>query len=440
MKILHIGTCDLNGGAARASYRLHIGLRRLGHDSAMYVAYKSSNDPAVLEFRPPAGLNPRLRRGLRSLRIRRSMTPYQAAMARNSDLFSDDRSPYGSDVLGSLPDADVVNLHWFTNFIDYQAFFTAVPLHKPVVWTLHDMNPLTGGCHYDEGCGKYVASCGSCPQLGSHEDNDLSRQIWCRKHNLLNSSLEGRLTIATNSRWLAAEARRSSLLSRFPITTVHYGLDCEAFAPRNRAFSRSVLGIPADASVVLFAADWMNTPRKGFSLLCEALAGLESRSNLLLLSIGRGESSLPVSIPHLHLGYITNDQFLSVIYSAADIFVIPSLQEAFGQTALESIACGTPVVGFATGGIVDIVQDGVNGRLVAASDVNGLRAAIVDLLQDPERRSEMSARCRRIATEEFGLEDQARRYVELYESMLTRTQTAPTFAMSREHSDSLGLS
>jgi glycosyltransferase involved in cell wall biosynthesis len=224
---------------------------------------------------------------------------------------------------------------------------------------------------------------------------------------------------------MANEARRSSLLHKFPVTVIPLALDTEVFCPRDRRGAREALGISPDALVVLFVASLISQPIKGFALLAQALNGLGDLTNLLLVSVGRDTPSVEVQIPHLPLGYLGNERLRSLVYSAADVFVMPSVQEAFGQTALEAIACGTPVVGFGVGGIPDMVRPGITGLLVPALDVNTLRAAIRALLQNPARRAEMAANCRRIAVEEYALEVQARRYIELYEMILAGVRHEP---------------
>jgi glycosyltransferase involved in cell wall biosynthesis len=220
------------------------------------------------------------------------------------------------------------------------------------------------------------------------------------------------------SRWMAATVQGSSLLGGCPVTVIPLGLDVDDFAPRDRCLARDVLGVPREARVILFAADSVENRRKGFKLLAKALVGLDRLPHLFLLSLGRGKPALDTPFPHLHLGYISNDRLLSLVYSAADVFVCPSLQENFAQTALEALACGIPVVGFAIGGLPDMVRHGVTGLLVSPQDVVALRAAIVDLLQDVAKRTEMSAHCRRIAVEEYSLEIQARHYIELYQQLV----------------------
>ncbi|MFC2023766.1 glycosyl transferase family 1, partial [Chloroflexota bacterium] len=274
MRILHISTNDILGGAARAAYGLHTGLNRQGRGSSMLVAHRSSNDPAVTAFRPPIWpsvllrLPGLLRQGLHWHLVGQ----FRDKPSGDDEPFSDSSSPFGSAVVRQLPAADVINLHWIAGFVDQRSFFSRVPQSVPVFWTLHDMNAFTGGCHYDEGCGKYELSCGACPQLDSGKSGDLSRRIWLRKRKAFAQVAPGQLHFVSPSRWLAKALSRSSLLSDRPVTVIPYGVDVDDFAPRDRGFARKVLGIPQDAAVVLFVADSLENRRKGFPLLMEALA------------------------------------------------------------------------------------------------------------------------------------------------------------------------
>ena len=305
-------------------------------------------------------------------------------------------------------------------FIDYRTFFAAVPQHTPVVRTLHDMSFFTGGCHTEVACGKYTTHCGACPQLGSHRTKDLSHQIWQRKRAAFESVQPDRLHLVTPSRWLASEAKRSSLLHKLPVTVIPHGLDTEVFRPQERDFAREVLRVPQDASVVLFVSEPVHRHIKGFALLAQALNGSSDLTNLLLISVGSGKPPVEVQIPSLHLGCIENARLLSLVYSAADVFVLPSLLENSPLTALEAIACGIPVIGFAVGGVPEIVRHRVTGLLVPPNDVATLRTTIGGLLQDSAKRTEMAVNCRRVAVQEYALEVHVQRYVELYQSILAR--------------------
>jgi len=425
MRVVHLSTSDSSGGAARAAYRLHTGLRRIGVDSSMLVEEKKTDDPHVRRFKPPADFLSRLKRRMRRKAIARDGARYPNRPA-SLDWFSDDRTPYGDQLVAELPSCDVINLHWVAGFVDYGGFFPAAArLGVPLVWRLADMNAFTGGCHYDDGSGKFTDRCGACHQLGSSDQIDLSRQIWLRKKAALAQVPKDALHLVATSRWIAAEAKRSSLLADRDVTIIPNGLDVRDFAPRDMKFSRDFFDLPPGAKIVLFAADSAATVRKGFAYLAEALQGMTGVENLLLVSVGGGDPKI-TGLPHRHLGRIRDDRVLSLAYSAADVYVIASLQESFGQTVSESLACGTPVVAFASGGIVDMVRPGVTGELAPTRDVPALRDAVRRVLSDPAKRSQMSENCRRIAVAEYSLEVQAKSYETLYRSLIESRRSVST--------------
>jgi glycosyltransferase involved in cell wall biosynthesis len=424
VKILHLSTEDSSGGAARAAARLHAGLLRLGQDSKMLVAQRTADDETVLNMTREVSVFKSLGRAADRARMSRELAPYQNSRPGGLDCFSTERSAFAVDIENGVPQAEVLNLHWVAGFVDYAKFFKCFGGKVPVVWTLHDMNVFTGGCHYDEDCGKYVATCGACPQLGSREEDDLSRAVWRRKQKVFERLDRGDLHIVADSRWLEGEARRSSLLRKFSVETIHYGLDTAIFTPRDKAHVRGALGIAADARVVMFGAELLSIRRKGLAALVEALKGVNGQEKLVLLSVGRRMPKLNATIPQMHFGHVNSDFFLSLLYNAADVFVIPSLQEAFGQTALEALACGTAVVGSNVGGIPEIVQEGVTGYLVPPGNSGDLRAAILKLLNEPEKRAEIAKNGVRLVLEKHTLEEQARRYETLYHRIIESRRMA----------------
>jgi glycosyltransferase involved in cell wall biosynthesis len=422
MRVLHLSTSDAGGGAARAAHRLHTGLRRLGVESSMLVLRRTSGDPTSHKVAFHPDLVTKLRRRRRKGQIERDFAPYKPTLPAGFEWFSDDRSEAGYDLwrdVAARGPWDVINLHWVGGLVDHELFFPKLPPGVPLVWRMADMGPLTGGCHYDNGCARFHNMCGACPVLGSRGDDDLSRQSWKRRHAALSHLTSDRMTLVGTSRWIAAESRNSSLLSRFPVKVIPNGLDTDAFAPRDKRFARDTLGVPADARVVLFVAEATDIKRKGFAYLADALERLQGTPNLFLLSVGEREPALPdcPTLPRLHLGRINYDRMLSVAYSAADVFVIPSLQESFGQTVTESMACGTPVVGFDTGGIPDMVRPGLTGALAPIGDSVALAAAIARLLAEPAATAKLGEHCRQVALDEYSLHLQASRYLDLYRTL-----------------------
>jgi len=414
VKIVHVSTVDAAGGAARAAYRLHDGLKRAGEESRMFVAWKTSDDAAVSQFRPSRKPMARIARTLRRMRIDRDARAAAGAARGGYSMFSDDRSQFAADPWAQLPAADVVQMHWVAGFVDYAAFFEALPRETPVVWTLHDMNAFTGGCHYDAGCGRFAGECGACPALASSAENDLSRQIWRRKRRVLDALTTGKLHVVTPSRWLAGEAKRSALFTKFNCSVIPYGLDTNVFQPRDARSARERIGIPPGAKVILFLADGVDDPRKGYEYLVRALDGAAFAGEVFLLTLGRGKPAEFRGFRHVHLEAVTDDRMLAEIYSAADVFVAPSLQDNLPNTVLEASACGTPVIAFNAGGISEAVRHGKTGLLVDVRDADGLRAALSGLLANDAMREEMRRNCRAVATAEYAIDIQARRYVELY--------------------------
>jgi glycosyltransferase involved in cell wall biosynthesis len=416
LRVLHISTSDIIGGAARAAYRLHRGLLQVGIPSSMLVASKFADDESVIVPHRSRRLDLRLRRVVR--RRLTSMTERRITRSLRAGLecFSTARSGYIGCWKGISRDVSVINLHWTAGFIDYPSFFGALPPDRALVWTLHDIHAFTGGCHYAGPCEAFSMRCGSCPQLDSTREWDDSRRtfnIKARAYARLNAD---RAAVVAPSTWIADGARRSTLLGRFQVEHIPYGLDLDVFYPRDRDAARKSFGFHAHERVILFVSDYLNNHRKGLDLLLSAIEGIEAKQNLVLLLVGRGPVP-KVALRSVYFGRLESDLILSLAYNIADVFVIPSREEQFGQTAAEATACGCPVVGFAIGGVTDIVEQARTGFLAPPFDIRQLRDGIETAMV---RRDAFSAACRARAERLFGLETQARGYKKLYLSLLER--------------------
>jgi glycosyltransferase involved in cell wall biosynthesis len=386
----------------------------------MYVLNKSSADPTIHQFMPSREKTTRLFRNARRLAINLAMRRYANSSSAERTFFSDDRSPFCKDFCSKIPQCDLINVHWTAGFFDYGAFFDWIPESMPLVWTLHDMASFTGGCSYDLGCDRFTQRCGECPQLGSHRESDLTRQSWQRKQKAYSSIKSERFHLVTPSRWLGEEVGRSSLMSHLRRSLIPYGLNLDVFQPRDRRLAREVLRVPLDAKVILFVSHEIHMPRKGFRLLIEALKGMNATAEVFLLSLGIGTPPELQRFPHAHIPLVSDDGLLSLIYSAADVFVAPSLADNLPNTILESIACGTPVAAFDAGGMPDAVRPGITGLLAKTGDPSELRVAIHQLLGNDAQRAEISGNCRRIALDEYALGIQSKRYLALYKEMLSQ--------------------
>jgi glycosyltransferase involved in cell wall biosynthesis len=416
VRITHLSKYDITGGAGLAAYRLHTGLRSLGHDSRMLVYDKESTDPSVIGFVPPFDWRTRLRRGLSRRLIERSQEALESRPA-GAGYFSDDRSQHGGDALRQALPTDVLHLHWIANFIDYSGFFRRLPRELPVLWTLHDMNPFTGGCHHAAQCQNFLTCCGDCPQLSSPSSRDFSSRVWRRKRRAFGRLNPNRFRVIAPSRWLAGQAKRSSLMGSFSISVIPNGLDTESFRPRDKFKARQELGIPPHDKVLLFVAQWLEDRFKGMPTLLQAMERLRVIPNLRLLTVGRGElANCPV--PHTSLGSVSDEERMSLSYGAADLFLLPSAAENFPNGALEALACGLPVVASNVGGVPEIVREGCTGRLVEVGNAEALADATREMLGSSDQLRDMSVNCRRVAVEEYDLDIQAGSYADLYASLL----------------------
>ncbi|WP_071515724.1 glycosyltransferase family 4 protein [Geitlerinema sp. PCC 9228] len=411
MKTLILSTSDIEGGAARAAYRLHQGLLAVGEGSQMLVRAKYSSDRHVLaeksvltKLGPPA-----------------SRWPLRRYPQREKTLFSAQWFPDAIAAQVARLNPDIVNLHWVCS--GYVRIETLAKLQKPVVWTLQDMWAFTGGCHYSQNCDRYQQQCGSCPQLKSHKERDLSRKIWKRKQKAWKHV---NLTVVTPSRWMAECVQASSLLGDRRIAVIPFCLSTQTYRPIDTNVARNLLGLPQDKHLVLFGAISATAdPRKGFHLLIPALQKLsqwESQENVELVVFGASppEKPLDVGFKVHYLGNFSDDLSLALVYSAADVMVVPSLQESFGQTASEALACGTPVVAFDTTGLRDIVDSQQNGYLAKPYETEDLARGIAWILQDRDRYQQLRTNAREKAERAFALEIQAKRYLSLFQELLEK--------------------
>ncbi len=415
MRVAHFNTL-ITGGAAIAARRLHDSLVQGGLDSRFY--FRDGLPPEASYANAFPRRPPHWTALLRKLQQRYVVDPSFWDKPAGYEPFSlawlQGQTPLQQ--LGPLP--ALVHLHWVANFIDYPSFFASIPDDIPIVWTLHDMNPFTGGCHYAWECRKYEQGCSACPQLGSLGHFDLAARNARHKARAFAGK---NLHVVADSHWLETEARKSALFAGArSYQTIHYGLDTECFSPRDKAACRAALGVDAKALVIAFGADDVANRRKGLPQLLQALEGINTPQELVLLVFGRnpGPAAKLGRFTVKAMGPVSNMDTMASIYSAADIFVIPSLHEAFGQTCLEAMACGAPVLGFETGGIPDMVTHGKTGLLARAGDVCDLKIQLQWLLDHEAERKHMGQAARQRVERDFGLQVQAGRYLALYESLL----------------------
>lgn len=392
MRVLHVNTYD-QGGAANACIRLHKGLRKNGIDSKVLTLYQNgSKQPNIHPMY--SSRNEHL--------IKQVLDKYWFSKAHtikginHQGLFTFPFSIHRVENHPLVKWADVINLHWISKFVNYPSFFKSV--NKPIVWTLHDMNPFSGGYHY-------------------LEDFPLDR---FKKHTQKNTTVKIRslakadLNIVTLSKWLHNLSKESQILGSFPHTRIPNGIDISVFKDIEMRVARTIFGLPQDKKILLFVADSLNDSRKGYQILLNAIKKL-NRTDLVLGVIGARSSDNAFSNEVNWLGRIHDERLMSLAYCAADLFVIPSKEDNLPNTVMESITSGTPVVGFKIGGVPDMIKNEFNGFLAEIIDANSLSNSIKTALDFKFDRQEI----RNDAINRYSDSVQATKYIKLYKSIIS---------------------
>ena len=416
MKVLHFNA-SIKGGAAIAAHRIFNAVSANVEEAYFYSAGEVGEPlhEVMPAFKGTASMFNRLKWSL----FYRNLAKHTTGKLGKYEKFTPAKLPIDTPLPTQHGLPDIIHLHWTSEMIDYPSFFASIPDHIPIIWTCHDMNPFTGGCHYTWGCTKFEQQCQNCPQLSISGSNDLSAQT----QKVKVGSLKGQqLHIVGNSTWIEEQARKSKVFANaISYQTIHYPIDVDTLVPLDKQKAKELLGIPEGAKVICFGAERFTNERKGFSLLIDALKRVKAEvpeAYCLVFGSGNGiadDSSLPTI---KYIGFMESIWLQRIVYSAADTFVIPSRQEAFGMTAIEAMACGTAVVGFDVGGIVDMILHGETGLLAPVDNVDGLAEALVRLLTDDTLLSQMGITARAFAAENFNIQRQGKLYFDLYEKAI----------------------
>lgn len=425
IKIVQVSTEDIHGGAAIAAYRLYTGLKVLDQNVCMLVKNKNSTNPDVIRV-SSSDEDVELERELFSDFI------HQECINKNRTAVSNTVFSYpifGYDFSHSLilKNADVINLHWINFFCSLSSLKTIAGLEKPMVWTVHDQWLLTGGCHYTGGCEKYLEECMNCPQL-ENDERYLPHFFLCQKRELIK---EMKPVIVTPSNWLANIIKRVPVFQDMRVEVIPNSIDTALYTNIPKETARKSLNLPPDGYYVLFSVNTASEKRKGIPHLISALHycmedplffNKVMAGEIAVLCFGdQGDWIHETNIPLISLGKIQNERDLCTVYSAADVFLVPSIEDNLPNIVIEAMSCGTPVIAFDVGGIPDMIQNGVNGYMVKKGAASEYGRAILDLINDPERNAQMSKNCRTIALEKYSLMVQAQRYMELYHELVVAT-------------------
>lgn len=408
MNILHIVAGELNKGAARGAYWLHRGLLDLGINSQILTSsVETYSDKTVNSI-----VTNKKEKLLKLLRRQADHSVRKLYSKSKKNIFSTGLFGYDFTKTEEYQEADIVHLHWICDGLVNLRHLSKV--NKPLIWTMRDMWPMTGGCHYSIECDFYQSGCGKCPQLGSRQNLDLSTFILQRKRKYIPKTTK----IVGISHWLSNCARKSTLFQDFDVRTIHNNVSTQEFFPIQKSVARQILGLAQNQSIVLTGAQRLDNFYKGFDSYLQALKCLKSKP--LLLFFGKLDPEIVKSLDydHVNLGFLHDTVSLRLAYSAADLFVAPSRMDAFGKTLAESMACGTPVVCFDATGPQDIVDHQKNGYKAKPFDPKDLAQGIEWTLANDERRQKLAVNAQQKVKEKFDVPVIAKEYEVLYKELL----------------------
>ena len=421
LKVVHLNTYDGNGGAGRASLRLNSALRDQGIESKVIVHYKFGKNPGIGEFNTNllqkawTAATIILERIWAKRYLKAVKTPFSFAWFGRSVI----RHP---DVIA----ADIIHLHWVNHgFLNPKHLAEIAKLGKPVVWTFHDSNAFTGGCHVRYTCENFKRECGNCPLLKNSNAKDYSHKIWVDKneaYQLLN------FTIVAPSTWMQRSIGESSLMKGKSVQQIANTLETDIFKPQNKAEAKAKAGFAADKFI--FLSGFMPSRKdlhKGTSYLLEALELLNTRlgtkaEDIELVVFGNRNSEDVPDFPFktTFLGTINDDEQLALCYAGADAFLIPSLEDNLPYTVMESLSSGTPVITFKTGGIPDMVKHLQNGYVAeyrsSESFADGMEWVI-----NFSARALLNEAARQTVMDHFSEKVIAARHIELYQKLKEAT-------------------
>jgi len=412
MKVLHLCYSDIDGGAAKGAYGLHQALCKQGVESGMLVVAKQSDDDAVEQVEGNLRRYYYLRAGGWEQDLLKRFYPGLCGFISPSYL------PSCLDRVINKSDCDLVHLHWVT--AGMMTPESIARIKKPIVWTLRDEWPYTGGCHYASQCDGFKGACGKCVLLGSSKEHDWSRRLFMRKRATWR---QANIKSVCLSRW-GAERLKASGMQEGEAAVIPNSINSREYKALDSRCAREFLEMDPEALVVVFGAiNPLEDRRKGFDELVEALACLEGRVPgrqvcLYVFGAAQGPQALPGTDRVFYQGVLSDRIRLNLLYASADVVVVPSLAESFGKTALEALCSGAPVVCFDTSGLRDIVEHEVVGYRAQCFDPVDLARGILYCVEDEERNRRMRQAARARAETEFSCEGVVQAYLNVYQDLL----------------------
>lgn len=416
MKVLLVNTSDHTGGAAIAALRLLKALRQNGIDATLLCRDRTlpADRTEVVSLKPSVWLKVKF--------VMERAEIFAANGFSKKGLFAVDTAHYGTDItqLPEFKQADVIHLHWTNQaMLSMRQLKRILESGKRVVWTMHDMWPFTGICHHAADCIRWKTECTCCPQLQRPSAHDLSFRVFHSKQKVYPL---GQMTLVGCSQWLANLAKQSPLLKGQSITSIPNPIDTTFFAPpSSKEEIRNAMGLPTDRQLLFFTAFKVTDSNKGLDYLTESITLLcqehpAMKDRLALVVAGQGAEKLvdAFAVPVYAFSYDTSEERQRSLYQATDLLVMPTLMDNLPNTIVESMACGTPCVGFNVGGLPQMIETGVNGYLAESRNSLDFAHGIMRTLSSASYAA-LSRNARSKAIQAYSEKAVAERYIQVYE-------------------------
>ncbi|NOQ39659.1 MAG: glycosyltransferase [Anaerolineales bacterium] len=424
MNILHINTTSHSGGAAKAMQRLHDELLAQKHQSEIIAG--RNNLPGEPHIHLMSDV----------------ISPYQTNLgviqSRLGSCIEDflGLHPWTNRPTLNLPKtklyewADIIDLRNLHGGYINLWVLPGLSLGKPVVWRLPDLWALTGYCAYPYDCKKWKDGCHDCPLLKGEgrllvEPKppprwDGTRRVWLAKQK---TYLESKLHIVVNSEWMRKKVNQGILKDSLSVNVISNGVDLDIYKPIDKQMAREKLGLPPNEIILLWGAASLGNLRKGYSYTARAMELIQNKGEIepLLITMGnekRMDEKYPLGKVK-HFGFVKDPASQVLMYNAADLFLCSTLADAQPQTAVEALACGTPVIAYDIGPMPELIQEGKTGFIAPDVSVESLAATLEEVLDNPEQLVEMGQYCREEAEQKYDLSKQTKMYIDLYENILT---------------------
>ncbi len=413
--ILHLSTFHLEGGAGVAATRLHRALLHSGVDS--YMLIPEINKPQEHEVALAETKWESRKSFLRFVTERLHFYPQEKD---SSVRFAYSPAAVGADISTHplVQQADIIHLHWINfGFLSIRSLEKLFALGKPIVWTLHDMWAFTGGCHYSRSCDNYLSHCQYCPYLIKPDRYDLSFDQFEDKRNLYAHT---NMVMVSPSKWLTNLTKTASLTRSLQARHIPNCIDTELFKPGIQSEIRQKLDLPADKKLILFAGANTQDPRKGFIYFKESIALIRKTYpdvEVLIFGKANPQSFDSFPAPVHYLGQISDTAHMVAVYNSADMIIVPSLEDNLPNTIMEAMACGTPVVGFATGGIPEMIDHEKTGFVAELKSSESLSKGIDWIIRE-NITGKVSAAARKKVVDHYSEEIITTAYKALYKDLL----------------------